>query len=412
MTKVTCQDALHIRHCPKKDASMFVAKIPLLWRIIIIALLGTIAWGLAFSRVLLSTDVHSATGVMAIMACLFNGSCYLLNTVYQAQGMMRSNIRWSVNNRDFVCWFCLLGTYGSTMWIQHVLQPDFVDSILLSFLIVINSILTVRFTPVVAISLMISGSMIYGLLIPHPANVFIGLYIATQQVVLWAFGLGVLNELLEGQKLKTLTAELSMTQVRLEESTRMEERRKIRQDLHDKMGHELAAMNAHLQILNKKLPGDQPNNLKEVQDACQRLFGTLSEVVGELKQQTSGHFYDHLLEMIDKVPGLDIRLDSTPDLRIKDAMIASQLLCCVQESLTNILKHSNARRADISIQNEGDDLIVRIRDNGDSVALLRPGNGLRGIRERMQRIGGNAEIDAQDEGGVAVTLRIHRRELI
>ena len=69
--------------------------------------------------------------------------------------------------------------------------------------------------------------------------------------------------------------------------------------------------------------------------------------------------------MIDKIPGLDIRVSSTPDLRIKDAMISSQLLCCIQESLTNILKHSNARRAEINIQNEGDELTVRIRDFGD-----------------------------------------------
>ncbi len=391
---------------------MFVAKIPLLWRIIIIALLGLAAWLLAFTRVLANVDIDSETGVMALMTCLFNGLCYLLNTVYQAQNMIRTRIRWSVSNTDLVCWFCLLGNYGSAMWIQHIVQPDVVDSVLLSYMIVINSVLTVRFSPFVAATLMICGSMMYGLLIPHPANVFIGIYIAIQQIVLWSFGLGVLNELLEGQKLKTLTAELTLTQARLEESTRLEERRKIRQDLHDKMGHELAAMNAHLQILNKKLPGDQPVHLKEVSDSCQRLFGTLSEVVGELKQQTSGHFYDHLLEMIDKVPGLDIRLNSTPDLRIKDAMIASQLLCCVQESLTNILKHSNARRADIHIEHENDDLTIRIRDYGDSMALLRPGNGLRGMQERMQRIGGSADIQALDDGGVAVTLRIHRRELL
>lgn len=395
---------------------MFVAKIPLLWRIIIIALLGTAAWLLAFTRILANVDIQSEVGTMAIMTCLFNGLCYLLNTVYQAQNMIRTKIRWSVSNTDLVCWFCLIGNYASAMWIQHIVQPDVVDSVLLSYMIVINSVLTVRFSPVVAAALMICGSMTYGLLIPHPANLFIGLYIAIQQIVLWSFGLGVLNELLEGQKLKTLTAELTLTQARLEESTRLEERHKIRQDLHDKMGHELAAMNAHLQILSRKLSNtladDQPENLKQVSDSCQRLFSTLSEVVGELKQQTSGHFYDHLLEMIDKIPGLDIRVSSTPDLRIKDAMISSQLLCCIQESLTNILKHSNARRAEINIENEGDELTVRIRDFGDSVALLRPGNGLRGMQERMARIHGIADAEALEDGGVAVTLRIHRRELI
>ena len=65
-----------------------------------------------------------------------------------------------------------------------------------------------------------------------------------------------------------------------------------------------------------------------------------------------------------------------------------------------------------AVQNEGDELTVRIRDFGDSVALLRPGNGLRGMQERMARIHGSADAEALDDGGVAVTLRIHRRELI
>lgn len=396
----------------KNWALMFVAKIPLIWRVILISMLGVLAWLIAFSRIVLAVDIQTADGVMLIMAGLFNGVCFLLNTGYQLQGLIRHRMKWNVSNTDLVCWFCLLSAYGSTMWIQYRLQPDIADSMLLSFLIVIHSIHAIRFTPVVAISLMAGGSMMYALLIPHPTNLFIGAYIATQQIVLWAMGMGVLSELLEGQKLKSLTAELTLTQARLEESTRLEERRKIRQDLHDKMGHELAAMNAHLQILGRKLPDDQPEHLQAVSDSCQRLFSTLSEVVGELKQQTSGHFYDHLLEMIDKVPGVDIRVDSTPDLRIKDAVIASQLLCCIQESLTNILKHSNARRADIRIRNDGDDLTIRIRDFGDSVALLRPGNGLRGMQERMARIGGSAAAEALDGGGVAVTLRIHRRELI
>ena len=153
---------------------MFVAKIPLIWRVILISMLGVLAWLIAFSRIVLAVDIQTADGVMLIMAGLFNGVCFLLNTGYQLQGLIRHRMKWNVSNTDLVCWFCLLSAYGSTMWIQYRLQPDIADSMLLSFLIVIHSIHAIRFTPVVAISLMAGGSMMYALLIPHQTNLFIG----------------------------------------------------------------------------------------------------------------------------------------------------------------------------------------------------------------------------------------------
>ncbi|PHS01499.1 MAG: hypothetical protein COA68_02640 [Oceanobacter sp.] len=206
-----------------------------------------------------------------------------------------------------------------------------------------------------------------------------------------------------------------MAQGRLAEQSRRDERRKIRQDLHDKMGHELAAMNINLQLLEHKFPdkgADEKHTLVQAQEACQRLFSTLGNVVGELRKQTNAQFYEQLEQMIANVPSLTITLECDFALKIQDDVIADNLLCCIQEGITNILKHSRATRAWIIIKYDDQNLSVLLQDNGNTSTDIVAGNGIQGIKQRMGIIGGRAHTDILDTQGFEVSLTLPREALV
>jgi signal transduction histidine kinase len=84
---------------------------------------------------------------------------------------------------------------------------------------------------------------------------------------------------------------------------------------------------------------------------------------------------------------------SVPDGVCKDdPERAIMLLRCTQEIVTNTLRHARARNLWIDIAVREGDIDVVARDDGDGSAALRAGNGLRGMRERIDGAGGCLEI--------------------
>jgi len=90
----------------------------------------------------------------------------------------------------------------------------------------------------------------------------------------------------------------------------------------------------------------------------------------------------------------------------------------VQECVNNILKHSEAAQATISIRRKGQGLTLMARDNGrgftPGATTISPlgGFGLTGISERAQLLGGNATFESAPGRGTTVTIEIKSRKLI
>lgn len=395
---------------------MFIENFGLPTRVALLATLGMSAWLIAFSRILNYAGDHwNNDDKLMIGLGLLNGFLMLVNTAGHLRTMLKNNMKWFTNNLDLVCWISLIGSYSAVLYIQRLWHPDTLDLFLLSFMIVIHSIHTIRFSMPVSLGVLLTPAVLYGWQAGGETGFYLALFIANQELVLWGLGLGVLRELLEAQKLKNKTAELKVAQGRLAERSRRDERRKIRQDLHDKMGHELAAMNINLQLLEHKFlnrSAEETSTLMQAQDSCQRLFSTLGTVVGELRKQTNAQFYDQLEQMIANVPSLKITLECEASLKIQNDIIADNLLCCIQEGLTNILKHSQAKKAWITIQYENEELNVTIRDNGKTVTQIKAGNGLTGLQNRMATIGGTAKAQLIEQGGFQVVLNLPREALV
>jgi signal transduction histidine kinase len=96
-------------------------------------------------------------------------------------------------------------------------------------------------------------------------------------------------------------------------------------------------------------------------------------------------------------------MELAPQARAPGVAQAQALLRCAQEGLTNALRHSGAARVVIRLQEEDAGIGLSVEDDGRARQLPQPGNGLSGMRERLEALGGRLDLAIRDGGG----LRVH-----
>jgi signal transduction histidine kinase len=78
---------------------------------------------------------------------------------------------------------------------------------------------------------------------------------------------------------------------------------------------------------------------------------------------------------------------------------------CIQEAVTNSLKHAAAKHIEIELRRTEGQFVARVRDDGRGQASLLPGHGLRGMEQRMSEIGGVARFLTKPGLGFEVVLQ-------
>jgi signal transduction histidine kinase len=200
------------------------------------------------------------------------------------------------------------------------------------------------------------------------------------------------------ESLTRANAELRAAHALLAESTRMTERLRISRDLHDVLGHNLTSMAVHLDVASRLAQGA---SVEHVQCARQ-LAGTLLDEVRDVVGQIRVHPVDlraSLRSLTEELPGLRVSLSLPDDLTPIDPARADAVLRCVQELITNTLRHAQARELSIEIRQSADgSVFIAARDDGRGGEVVE-GHGLAGMRERFESLGGNLSvISAPDRG--------------
>ncbi|MGW2223636.1 sensor histidine kinase, partial [Nonomuraea sp. NPDC001684] len=117
-------------------------------------------------------------------------------------------------------------------------------------------------------------------------------------------------------------------------------------------------------------------------------------------------------KIVDLVEGAGAHLGFMPGLRMEGQIdtlvpdqVAGHLLAVLREALSNVVRHSHATRAEVSIEVAGGRLTLLVGDNGVGVGDGGRRSGLRNIEERAADLGGAAELETPEEGGTR--LRWH-----
>jgi signal transduction histidine kinase len=200
---------------------------------------------------------------------------------------------------------------------------------------------------------------------------------------------------------------------RLREGERMQaratERQRIMQDMHDGLGTQLVSSlmlverGALTQAQVAQVLRESIDDMRLAIDALAQGSSDLLAALGNLRYRMEPRFRAAGIELIWDARDLPEELDINPDAVLP-------ILRIVQESLTNALKHSQARAVSVLLRvarvgEEGPTLQIRISDNGKGISGERAGGrGLMNMRSRANKIGGTLSLESVPGSGTRVTF--------
>lgn len=193
-----------------------------------------------------------------------------------------------------------------------------------------------------------------------------------------------------------------------------EERRKLARDLHDSTGQTLTALKISLSFLKSSC--DTPATLALAAEVEQLADQAIEEIrtmsyllhpplLDEVGFACAAEWY---IEGFAKRSGINVHADIANSRGRLPKNVEIALFRVLQESLTNIHRHSGASDATIRFQHEGDAVILEVRDFGKGIPEERlrllhgvtaeTGVGLAGMRERLHELNGKLEIESDSRG--------------
>ncbi|MCB9625755.1 MAG: sensor histidine kinase [Sandaracinaceae bacterium] len=192
---------------------------------------------------------------------------------------------------------------------------------------------------------------------------------------------------------------------------RWEERTHLARALHDDLGQLLISARVHLHDLERALEGVRH------EDRVEQLRSVIQDIESSARGIVTGYresdvpfevAVEDLVESFRSLERVEVELDLRcqewePGPHVRDVCIRT-----IQEGLNNVLKHAQATRADVSVVRNGNEVRVRVSDDGAGILETSAGDGvgLRGMHERAESIGGRVAISTAEGGGTMVEVTL------
>jgi two-component system sensor histidine kinase UhpB len=191
------------------------------------------------------------------------------------------------------------------------------------------------------------------------------------------------------------------------------ERLRIAQELHDQVGQELTAVLLILSRLQARVPDKLRDDVVSVQDEVRASLEDLRRIAIELRPEALDDLglasaLVVLAQRFAERSSLVVVADIEPDLPPLTPEIELVVYRVAQEALTNVVRHSEAHRAQLKLAREDGGLVLTVRDRGRGLPEDHvPGTGMRGMRERATLVGATLEVTGSSQnGGCEVRLDI------
>jgi PAS domain S-box-containing protein len=217
-------------------------------------------------------------------------------------------------------------------------------------------------------------------------------------------------------QLRSLTTRLS----EVEE----DERRRLAQELHDKVGQGLAALSINLNVVKSLLPTEVAEKLRgHLDDSVRLLEETTKEIRDVMAELRPPVLDDYGLtaalrwygEQFSKLTGIPIDVQGEDLTPRPPADVEITLFRIAQEALTNAAKHAQASHVNLSVKGEPERLLLTIADDGtgfNPVAVGLPAGeakwGLITMQERANALGGQFQVESGPEKGTRIIVDVRR----
>lgn len=194
-----------------------------------------------------------------------------------------------------------------------------------------------------------------------------------------------------------------------------EERLHIARELHDSLTHQISIIKVQAEVavhLARRRGEDIPEALLAIQEAGREANRELRATLETMHdgRNTPRHGLDHVADLVERArgAGLETTLTITGQPKAVSPAIDQAAYRIVQESLTNVARHSSAATASIQIDFRPDVLVIQVDDDGQVKPYSEPVNGfgLLGMRQRVAALGGSLRAEPRSEGGFSVHAEI------
>jgi signal transduction histidine kinase len=211
-----------------------------------------------------------------------------------------------------------------------------------------------------------------------------------------------------------LTSDLQHSRERLV-ATREEERRRLRRDLHDGLGGQLAGLNVQVGTLRRLIPRDPAaadELVVELRDELRSAIADIRRLVYDLRPPALDDLglveaLRRLAERYGSESGqLRVSVKAPEDLPNLPAAVEVAVYRIAQEALTNVAHHAQAQNCVVQLAVD-EDVALEVIDDGVGIPKERgAGVGLSSMRERASELGGTCVVEPAPEGGTQVLVRL------
>jgi two-component system sensor histidine kinase DesK len=204
-------------------------------------------------------------------------------------------------------------------------------------------------------------------------------------------------------------AALRLSQEEIERLAKVAERERIGRDLHDLLGHTLSVVAIKAELANKLFSRDPAAAQAEIAD----VETIAREALGQVRRAVTGmravgiraEFANARLALGAVAVDFDYR---APDFALHPE-IETVLALALREAATNVIRHAGAKRCSATLLREGANVVLTVRDDGMGGAA-GDGNGLSGMRERVELLGGSLSITSERGQGTQLRIALPWRE--
>ena len=196
----------------------------------------------------------------------------------------------------------------------------------------------------------------------------------------------------------------------IEHLAKVAERERIARDLHDVLGHTLSVITLKSELAGKLIDRDPERAAKEIGEVEQISRKALSDVRDAIRGYRSQGLVAELAQAKStlETAGLTVQCDAATTMKLP-AVQESVLSLAVREAVTNVVRHARARTCRMRLEQQNGSCRLEIHDDGLGISNGE-GNGLRGMRERVEMMGGT--LQRTTEAGTTIIITLPLKEAV
>ncbi len=230
-------------------------------------------------------------------------------------------------------------------------------------------------------------------------------YAAPYTLMVAVIGGVVLLGVLFARQRAARNAELRLTQDEVKRLARLAERERIGRDLHDLLGHTLSLVVLKSELAGKLLDRDAVAARAQIGEVEQIARQALVQVREAVSGMRAGGLEAELASARLALLSADVRFDQRLAAIELDPATESALALGLREAVTNALRHAGARSVEVELKDHSDRVELTVSDDGRG-GVLRNGNGLSGMRERLEALGGELLVESPEGAGTRLRLSV------